>query len=281
MKVGIIGYGFVGKALESGLKNNVDILKIDPILENKIEDLIEFKPDICFICVPTPMNNDGSQDISILEEVINKIISNSIKSQIVIKSTILPTHIKKFEKLIPDLVLNPEFLRERHAKEDFINSNLIIFGGSKRSTKIVSNFYKKYTNCISNQHKFTDLISASLIKYSINTFLSLKVIFFNQLHEIFLESDSSLAWEEFVNIIATDKRIGKSHMQVPGIDGKFGFGGACFPKDCNALIKYSDDIGKPFDLLKKSTEINNKIRKKYKNLSKREEEQNINYNLKH
>ena len=63
MKVGIIGYGFVGKALESGLKNNVDILKIDPILENKIEDLIEFKPDICFICVPTPMNNDGSQDI--------------------------------------------------------------------------------------------------------------------------------------------------------------------------------------------------------------------------
>jgi Predicted UDP-glucose 6-dehydrogenase len=90
MKVGIIGYGFVGKALAAGIKKNVDILKIDPNLNNNIEDLVKFNADICFICVPTPMNEDGSQDISILEEVIKKILSNSINSQIVIKSTILP-----------------------------------------------------------------------------------------------------------------------------------------------------------------------------------------------
>jgi UDPglucose 6-dehydrogenase len=278
MKVGIIGYGFVGKALASGIKKNVDVLKIDPILNNDIEDLVEFNADICFICVPTPMNDDGSQNIDILVEVIKKIKSQSIKSVIVIKSTILPNHINKFKKLIPNLVINPEFLRERHAHEDFINSNLILLGGKEQSTKIVSNFYKKYTKCKSKQHKFTDVTSASLIKYSINTFLSLKVVFFNQLYEILLESDSSMEWENFIDIISIDDRIGKSHMKVPGVDGKFGFGGACFPKDCNALIKYSEDIGKPFDLLKKSSEINNGIRKKYGSLDNREEEQNINYN---
>ncbi len=279
MKVGIIGYGFVGKALAAGIKKNVDILKIDPNLNNNIEDLVKFNADICFICVPTPMNEDGSQDISILEEVIKKILSNSINSQIVIKSTILPNYIDELEKLLPNVVVNPEFLRERHAYEDFLNSNLILFGGKKESTKVVSHFYKKYTNCKSKHHKFTDLVSACLIKYSINTFLSMKVIFFNQLYEIFSNSGSSTEWDSFIDIIATDSRIGKSHMKVPGIDGKLGFGGACFPKDCNALIKYAEEIDKPFDLLKKSTEINNKIRKKYKTLSDREEEQNINYNL--
>jgi UDP-glucose 6-dehydrogenase len=67
-------------------------------------------------------------------------------------------------------------------------------------------------------------------------------------------------------------------MQVPGSDDKFGYGGPCFPKDCNALIKYSEKIGEPFELLKKSSEINNRIRRQYDSLSKREKEQNINYN---
>ena len=121
------------------------------------------------------------------------------------------------------------------------------------------------------------MISAALIKYSINTFLALKVTFFNQLHDVFSESHPLMNWEDFVDIIATDQRIGHSHMKVPGIDGKFGYGGPCFPKDCNALIAYSEDIGKPFELLKKSSEINNKIRKQYKKLSKREIDQNINF----
>ena len=93
----------------------------------------------------------------------------------------------------------------------------------------------------------------------------MKVIFFNRLYEIFSNSGSSTEWESFIDIIATDRiLIMKSHMKVPGIDGKLGFGGACFPKDCNALIKYAEDIDKPFDLLKKSTEINNGFEKNIK-----------------
>ena len=85
MKVAIIGYGFVGKAIEFGTKKNVEIIKIDPKLGTDISELIDFKPDICFICVPTPMNNDGSQDIDILENVINDLLTNSIKSLFILK----------------------------------------------------------------------------------------------------------------------------------------------------------------------------------------------------
>ena len=63
MKIGIIGYGFVGKALEAGFTDTVKILKIDPKLNSRIDDLIDFNPDAIFICVPTPMNKDSSQVI--------------------------------------------------------------------------------------------------------------------------------------------------------------------------------------------------------------------------
>lgn len=278
MKVGIIGYGFVGKALCFGLNKDVEVYKVDPKLKTNISDLAKFNPDIIFICVPTPMNDDGTQDIKILETVADEIFSNSIISQIVLKSTVLPDHIKKLEKLFPNIVLNPEFLREQHANDDFINAKLILLGGKEKNILYLADFYKNYTQCITKNYQLTDLISASLIKYAINAFLASKVIFFNELHSIFVKSKSSINWQSFIDIISVDERIGKSHMQVPGSDNKFGYGGPCFPKDCNALIKYSEKIGEPFELLKKSSEINNGIRRQYDSLSKREKEQNINYN---
>ena len=277
MRVAIIGYGFVGKALEFGIKDNVKTFKVDPNLGTDISDLVDFEPNVCFICVPTPMNDDGSQDTSILQKVIDELLLNSIASLIILKSTVLPDYVNKLKKLIPEIVLNPEFLRERHANQDFINSKLIVLGGSKESTLLAADFYKNHTKCVTTNYRFTDLVSAALIKYTINTFLALKVTFFNQLYDVFLESHPSMKWEDFIDILKVDERIGHSHMKVPGIDGKFGYGGPCFPKDCNALSTYSEDIGKPFELLKKSSEINNKIRKQYKELSKREIDQNINF----
>ena len=277
MRIGIIGYGFVGKALEAGIKNSVEIIKIDPALNTCISNLEEFEPDICFICVPTPMNEDGSQDISILREVINDLKEISISSLIVLKSTVLPNYIHSIQEEIPELVFNPEFLRERSANEDFVDSKLIIFGGPEKSTAILANFYEKHTLCKTRDYQFTDLISASLIKYAINTFLATKVTFFNELNKIFKESNAIDSWSNFIKIIAIDKRVGSSHMDVPGFDGKRGYGGTCFPKDCKALIKYSEEINSPFELLKKTNEINNKIRKQYNSLSDREINQNINY----
>jgi len=278
MKVAIIGYGFVGKALQNGLKNSVEVFLVDPKLNTSINDLETFKPETIFICVPTPMNDDGSQDASILEKVIDELNPFSDSALIVLKSTVIPSYISRIEIKIPNIVYNPEFLRENFANEDFINADLIILGGNNDSyIKKLSNFYKQYTKCINTNYQFTDLISASLIKYSINTFLSTKVIFFNELFEVFSNSGSKDNWENFIKIMQNDKRIGNSHMQVPGPDGKLGFGGPCFPKDTKALLQYSKDIGEPLRLLEKCISLNNNIRSQYNSLSKREVEQNINF----
>ena len=85
MRVGIIGYGFVGKALANGIKNKVDIFKVDPKLGTSISDLINFSPEIIFICVPTPMN-DGSQDIKILKKVIDELIVDSFLQKLLLKA---------------------------------------------------------------------------------------------------------------------------------------------------------------------------------------------------
>lgn len=277
MKVAIIGYGFVGKALENGLKKNVKTFLVDPKLKTKVNELNSFLPEIIFICVPTPMNNDGTQMISILNNVITDISTLKFSPLVVIKSTVLPKHLSDIENSGLEFIYNPEFLREKYANEDFINSELILFGGQKNLTDYLAEFYKNHTNCVNKKYQQTDLVSASLIKYSINTFLSNKVIFFNELHNVFEESGSKDSWDNITKIISSDKRIGASHMQAPGHDGKFGFGGPCLPKDCQALFAYSKEIKKPMTLLKQVIETNNIIRNSYESLSDREIEQNVNY----
>ena len=179
MNIGIIGYGFVGKALAEGIKDDVNILKIDPKLNTTTKDLIEFNPEIIFICVPTPMNDDGTQDIAILKNVIEEVSIYCPSAIIVLKSTVLPSYISSIDNKINSLVVNPEFLRENFAYEDFINADLILFGSNNLSySKYVSNFYKKYTKCINKEYVYVDVITASLIKYTINSFLASKVIFY-------------------------------------------------------------------------------------------------------
>ncbi len=276
MKVAIIGYGFVGKALVDGFSENVETLKVDPKLKVNIFEIKDFQPEIIFICLPTPMSKNSYQDVSIIKEAmiqINKICS---KSLVVLKSTVLPDNIQELLLINEDLIYNPEFLREKHAKEDFINSSLIIFGGKKNKCNILANFYSNYTKCVSQKYFFTDGITASLIKYTINSFLATKVSFFNELHKLFIESESTETWEKFVDIIKEDTRIGSSHMQVPGHDGRYGFGGACLPKDSSAFLNYSQKKNNEFSILQSVIKANNKVRAKY-NKTQREEEQNINF----
>ncbi len=277
MKVAIIGYGFVGKALHNGIKDDIEVFLVDPKLGTSVNDIKDFQPNIIFICVPTPMNDDGSQDIEILINTANKISKLKIASLIVLKSTVLPNFIEDLEKIIPSVLYNPEFLKESSANEDFISAELILIGGNKEKALLLSEFYKNSTKCIAQDHQFTDLISASLIKYSINNFLAAKVIFFNQLNDVFKNSGTFEEWENFTKILSVDSRIGKSHMEVPGPDGKRGFGGSCFPKDSNAFLFYSKDIKKPFTILERIISINNTLRSKYKSLNQREIEQNINF----
>ncbi len=277
LKLGIVGHGFVGKATDWGFNKRIDKFIVDPLLNTNIRNLKEFSPEIVFVCVPTPMSDDGSQDSSIIENVIKELVSNCPNAIKVVKSTVIPSLLDELKKIDPKIVYNPEFLREKHANEDFVNSEMIIFGGDRNISTQVSNAYLRHSRCKTKEHIFTDLKTASFIKYSINTFLASKVIFFNELHSVYEKLDVKDTWESVVNIISKDLRIGNSHMNVPGHDGRKGFGGACFPKDSLALIKYADSIGMNLNSLISVVKINNKIRSEYKDLDLRESEQNISF----
>ncbi len=276
MKVAIIGYGFVGKALNNALKDTVEIIKIDPKLGTSIQELISFKPKFTFLTLPTPMKKDGSQDISILENTFKELIGFKIKSNIILKSTVTPDNLQKLSETL-DFIYNPEFLREKTANSDFINGQIILFGGDNKLCKEASNFYYDHTICKHKEHFITDKVTASLVKYTINSFLATKVIFFNQLKSLLDLSDSDESWEKFLEIISSDNRIGNSHMDVPGHDGRKGFGGACFPKDISALGSFADDNGFNFSLIKEVIKVNNQIRSVYNDLTSRECEQNITF----
>ncbi len=280
MKIGIIGFGFVGKALKNGLKDNVDSIEIDPKLNTNIVDLHDYKADIVFICLPTPMNDDGSQNIDIVKDAIYELNKYDSNILVVLKSTILPKYVVEMSNLTKNIVINPEFLRDKHANEDFINSEIIVFGGEKENCKKLAKFYENHTKCKCKDYVFTDSISASLIKYTINSFLALKVVFFNELKSVFDNLNSQNDWLKLINAVSKDKRIGDSHMNVPGPDGRYGFGGPCFPKDVKALIEYSKEVGSELSLLNKANTINNNIRAQYNDVTVREKEQNIKFNSK-
>ena len=277
LKIGIIGHGFVGKATDCGFSKNTYKFIVDPKNGTNIDQLAEFDPELIFVCVPTPMGKNGIQDSSIIEAVIQELVAKCRESIIAIKSTVLPSILEKIAKTNTKIIYNPEFLREKHANEDFINSEMIIFGGDKDTALRVSQFYLDHSVCKSTEHVFLDISSASLVKYSINTFLATKVLFFNEMHDVFNKLDNNDDWDTFIRAISLDKRIGKSHMNVPGHDGRRGFGGACFPKDTIALLKFAEDIGIKLSILKAVINKNNIIRSQYTELDDREKEQNISF----
>ena len=277
LRIGIVGHGFVGKATDWGFSKNTNKFIVDPKNGTNIDQLAEFNPELIFVCVPTPMGENGIQDSSIIEAVVQELSAKCRESITVIKSTVLPSILEKIEKANPKIIYNPEFLREKHANEDFMNSEMIIFGGDKDVASQVSKFYLDHSECKSTQHIFLDISSASLVKYSINTFLATKVLFFNEMHDVFNKLNNNDDWEIFIRAISLDKRIGKSHMNVPGHDGKRGFGGACFPKDTLALLKYAEDIGIELGILKAVINKNNIIRGQYAELDDREKEQNVSF----
>ena len=260
MKIGIIGQGFVGNAVYSKFRNFYKILTYDinEKLSNASIKEIKNSCKIIFICVPTPMNNDGSCDISIVESVINK-FSDKEDCIIVNKSTIPPGTTeklnKKFNKI--QIIFNPEFLTERNAVNDYKNQKRIILGGPRPATTILKNIFSKV---FPKSHIIkTGSSHAEMIKYFTNCFLATKVSFANEIYDMC--DKLNLDYDKVIEYSLLDERIGISHLNVPGPDGDFGFGGHCFPKDLSALIKLSEDLGSVNNILKSVVKTNNIVRK--------------------
>lgn len=259
MKIGIVGKGFVGNAVYEKFKSYYSVLTYDlkKELSNSTIENIAKKCKIIFICVPTPMNMDGSCNVLTVESVLKKLnkISNGI---IVNKSTVPPGTTEMFRRKFLNLkiIYNPEFLTEKNAVKDFFNQKRIMLGGSKINvdylTKVYSHAFPKAKIIV------TDSKHAEMVKYFTNCFLSTKVSFANEMYN--LCESLNLNYNEVVKNVTLDKRIGKSHLSVPGPDGDFGFGGHCLPKDITAIIKMTDDLGTVNNVIKSVLKTNDKVR---------------------
>ena len=261
MKLGIIGKGFVGSAVASGFDRDVEQFVVDPLInDNTIIDLVNYDPPLLFICVPTnkvPGHDDV--DVRIVRDVLKELWDLRYKGICVIKSTITPDHLTKMKKDFGKgvkIVYNPEFLTEANSLQDFINPNMQILGGKWRDCETVEKAYIRHSSVRTVPTFKVDLITASLIKYSINSWLATKVTWFNELYKLHQASGSHSTWEQFIDMVTRDTRIGNSHMQVPGPDGQFGFGGHCFPKDTKAFLYYSKLKKNELKLLKKAIDLN-------------------------
>lgn len=258
-KIGIIGQGFVGNAVYQKFKKYFDILTFDTDskLANSTYEELTLLCDVIFLCLPTPMNDDGSCHINIVEDELNKL--NKGKYIVVIKSTVPPGTVEKWNKEFKNLkiVFNPEFLTERNAVDDFNNQNRIILGGPRPATTKLKQIYSKV---FPNAHIIkTGSTHAEMVKYFTNCFLALKVSFANEMFEI--TKNLNLDYDKVVEYAILDKRLGKSHWAVPGPDGDFGYGGHCFPKDVKALIKLAEHLGIHPKILNATDSKNEDVRK--------------------
>lgn len=269
MNIGIVGLGFVGKAAAHGFQDNYLFL-VDPILGTDTSVLKKQKMDAVFICVPTPMGADGSVDVSIVAKVLSEL--KDVDTLLVLKSTVPPNLVAEFAAEYEKFVYNPEFLTERNALWDFENPISNVYGGKLEYTKQLEQIYKHHSICKEANTFHMSATEASFVKYGMNTFLSTKISFWNQFYDEV--EKNGCEYNVIKSAIGNDPRIGSSHMDVPGHDGRRGFGGACFYKDCAAFLKFSGSNG--MSVLREAWNKNVDYRMSYGSLLTREVEQHVN-----
>lgn len=256
-KVGIIGNGFVGESIAFAFSPTTELKIYD---KNELRSLNTFEEtvnqDFVFVCVPTPMLKDGSQDLGFINKFFESVPVGN-KSIFIIKSTILPgTTNQLIEKFDLNIIFSPEFLTERTAKLDMLTQSRIILGGNLILTKKAEELF---CDRFMNRHIIhMDSTSAEFVKYMNNTFFATKVSLMNEYYR--LANKIGVDWEKALYGFASDGRIGDSHLHVPGPDGKLGFGGTCFPKDINALMTLAEEVGCNMNILEAAWKTNLEVR---------------------
>lgn len=261
MKFIIAGYGFVGSTIGEVLENQHTIIPVDPRLnDNKIEDHIE-TADGLIIAVSTPPKENGQCDDSNIWDVL-KSSKGEIDIPILIKSTVPWTSLEQMVEYNKawnkqTITYYPEFLREVTALEDFVNQKYCILGGE--DTKFWRDVLYKHLPLVKHIHSCT-IQEASIVKYFANSFLATKLTFFNELFELCGKTGAN--YDTVSNLLVLDPRIGAGHTTVPGTDGKYGWGGHCFPKDTRALLQLTSELNVNLGLLERAVELNKIHRKK-------------------
>ena len=262
--IGVIGNGFVGNAVATffeGKGYRTLVHDKDPARTRHLVSRV-CGADFVFICVPTPTNEDGTQDLEPLEEALRHVAAfRTFTTLVVIKSTVLPGTCRDMaERYDFPIVFNPEFLSARTAVEDFAHPKSIILGGREQDWERLHDLY-----ALVYADEWTDipLIAGSfemaeLIKYARNTFFALKVAWWNEVYN--LCEAHGIPYGYVRDGVVASGWVNPMHMEVPGPDGQRGFGGACFPKDTLALVRYARDAGVPLTILETAFTSNERIR---------------------
>lgn len=238
--IGIIGLGFVGKAIEDSLNLVTPVVIIDPAkgYNNTYNDIKQCTG--IFICVPSPQNTNGSCDTSILESVLKELKEIDYDGVIISKCTAPPDVYTRLNEEYPNLIHAPEFLTAANANRDYVNGKFAIIGGSVLAYRREAERIIELTQPSLEKIEHCTIGEAALAKYTINSFLATKVVFMNEMYKV--ANAAGLDYATIAKLVSLDPRIGNSHLKVPGLDGLLGFGGMCFPKDTAALLKYAESV---------------------------------------
>jgi len=289
VKIAVFGTGYVGLVTAVGLaefghrvvgadKVSEKIRMISagkaPIFEPGLETLLaknlksgrlEFsddlgravrESDVIFVCVGTPPHDDGSADMSQIEEVSRLIAGNLNGYKVVVEKSTVPVKtsswirrtISLYRKTDRpfDVASNPEFLREGSAVGDFLNPDRIIIGiESERARDMLVRIYEGLKERI----LITNIDTAELIKHASNSFLALKISYINLIADLCEKTEADV--ELVARGMGLDSRIGGQFLRAG-----LGYGGSCFPKDVKALTKIGEDLGVDMRLLREGERIN-------------------------
>lgn len=263
-KVGQIGHGFVGSALnQSFLIKGVHTRVYDKYKDmGTFDDILD--SDILFLCLPTPYVAGYGFDLHAILSTCKKLEEKEYGGIVVIKSTVEPGITEKLNKKFKTLRFchNPEFLSAKTAFEDFHNQKHIVIGhtvnnyNSKSDAQIVAELYKTlYSDA---EISICESTESEAMKLFANNFYAMKVQIFNEFY--FLCQKMGADYENVKELMIKNNWINPMHTVVPGGDGQVSYGGFCFPKDTNALCHMMKSLGSPHQVLEACIKERNEIR---------------------
>lgn len=229
---------------------------------NSLSEII--RCEFIFLCLPTPSNKDGSADISFVKNSIEEIIQKNEyknlekKPIFILKSTVpIGTTSELEEDYNIKIVHCPEFLSARTAEVDFLTTTRVIIGSNcETNGELVAKIFSSRFPGINIVKVKPE--ESEFIKYFLNCFYATKITFFNEMR--LLSDKLSFNWDNIMFGVLSSGWVEKMHTNVPGPDGKFGFGGACFPKDTLALSNIFKQNGIEDLVLSAVIRQNNNIR---------------------